>query len=86
MHFYPGLFGSGKQEPATHRNFLMKNLPGWSDGMARLNAPLIVGETKVIYPGGGTAEMTRGYQDYYAARGWPMIRKASDLPVGLALL
>ncbi|MDQ3813479.1 MAG: glycoside hydrolase family 5 protein, partial [Armatimonadota bacterium] len=74
MHFYPGLFGQGTQGPDIHRTFLTEDMKTWRATMSRMNAPLIIGETKVVYRGPGTAEMTRRYLDAYSAEGWAMIQ------------
>lgn len=77
MHFYPGHFGWGKPGRDVHRNWLQCLPRGggtceWKDRMARVDAPLFVGEFQpwadMDDELGG--QITRASYDTYARLGW----------------
>jgi glucan 1,3-beta-glucosidase len=72
MHFYPGQFRWGTPGPATSAQFLKHGLADWRRRLDLINATMMIGEMKVVYPQPGSAEMTRRFFDYFAREGWPI--------------
>ena len=70
QNFYPGLFGSGAIQPATHQGFFQ-----WLDNdlqpkLKGLNVPFLVTEFNVVFDAAGGGEMMRRHYDAYARHDW----------------
>ena len=70
QNFYPGLFGSGAINPATHQGFFQWVDTDLQPKLQRLNVPFLVTEFNVVFDAAGGGEMMRRHYDTYAKHDW----------------